>query len=678
MGRDVRLERTTPEPVHCAPLPDWVDHQPYSSNIPATDVSCIANGLCRLLYDVQVDLSHGDQAWHLRTVQRVLTREGAERAAHVVLDFDPGFQRLEVHFIRVVRGGECIEHARPEAFQLLRRETNLERLVFDGRLSATLLIPDVRIDDIIELGLTLYGTAPVLRGKYATWVVFDSFNPWYESRQRLLRPLERRVHTKRFNDPPEAIVTVGAETNDSRWQIVGQQRRELEPLTPPWLLLRPTLQFSEFDSWNEVASLFAPHYESDSLPEALAAEVDRLASTYETPEQRAVEWLRFVQRELRYFAISLGEGGLTPRPLDAIWSTRFGDCKDATRLYTAGARRLGLDACAALVSSTHGYSLNDFIPSAAVFNHCIVRLRLNGVSYWLDPTASVQSGDLQNVLQPHMGWALPLTSQTTGLERLGSEQPLHVLHFDDEITVGPQRVSPATLRRNVVYCFWAADIIRHRFANEGTAGYSHATLKELQDVWPDIAEKAPIEVHDDPARNEIAITLSYEIRDCWRPGKAGVGLDLVAPSGAFGGELLPLSGASRETDVYLGRPRKLTSRLQLNMPCRWSGTAWLHQTEAAHLNYVDRFKVEGRAIHHSKELVIDAWSLPAVEAKEYGDIVKKIQQNMLIIWGRERLGKIGPRDYVRRNLFGGTRPHWLVIIIFWLLLSLITRSQFHW
>ena len=47
--------------------------------------------------------------------------------------------------------------------------------------------------------------------------------------------------------------------------------------------------------------------------------------------ERAAEWLRFVQRELRYFAFSLGEGGLTPRALEAIWSARFGDCRGCSR-----------------------------------------------------------------------------------------------------------------------------------------------------------------------------------------------------------------------------------------------------------------------------------------------------------------------------------------------------------
>lgn len=114
------------------------------------------------------------------------------------------------------------------------------------------------------------------------------------------------------------------------------------------------LQFTEFSAWSEVSRLFALYYESADIPEGLAREIDELAERFPDPADRAVEWLRFVQRELRYFALSFGEGGLVPRGLASIWSSRFGDCKDAAQLYVAGARRLGLEACAALTSTTYG------------------------------------------------------------------------------------------------------------------------------------------------------------------------------------------------------------------------------------------------------------------------------------------------------------------------------------
>jgi hypothetical protein len=54
-----------------------------------------------LLQDTQVDLSGAEPAYHFRTAQRVLTRAGAERVAHFVAEFDPAYQGLEVHFIRL-------------------------------------------------------------------------------------------------------------------------------------------------------------------------------------------------------------------------------------------------------------------------------------------------------------------------------------------------------------------------------------------------------------------------------------------------------------------------------------------------------------------------------------------------------------------------------------------------
>lgn len=668
------------EKVSCPPVPDWIEHKPYLSQTLESELYCVANGICRLLSDIQVDLSGIELAWHTRTVQRILTREGAERASHFVAEFDPAYQWLEVHFIRVLRGEERIEHATPSAFQVFRREANLERLALDGRLTASLLIPDVRVDDIVEVGLTLYGSTPVLGGRYAAWTGFDSFNPWLETRQRLVRPLSRKIIVKEYNNPPEADITVSNDVEDLRWQMIGQKRRETEELTPPWLVLVPALQFSEFESWTEVARLFAPFYEESIVPDALAEEIDRLSTAHKGLEERAAEWLRFVQQKLRYFALSLGEGGLIPRELGTIWSTRFGDCKDAAKLYIAGARRMGLDVSAALVSTTHGPALNDFAPSPGVFNHCIVRLCLNGVAYWLDPTMQTQSGSLRHIFQPHAGWALPLTPETTQLEKMGSDAPLHVLHSDEELHVGPRRESPAKFRRHVEYFFWAADIVRNRIANEGAAEYARAMLKELQGVWPNTVEDQPIEVLDDQAKNCLTLVLSYEIRDCWKLHDDGKRSSFSTVDTAITGEQLnPLGGIPRQAEVYLGRPRKITRYLRMHLPRKWPGTGWWHDLETPGLRFVNRLKIDGKIMGNSKELSITAWSLPAAQASAYSDVVDKLRENILIIWSRERFGKIRPMLAAQPGISarlaaamsGGFRVAWIIFILLWIVVPLL-------
>jgi hypothetical protein len=351
---------------------------------------------------------------------------------------------------------------------------------------------------------------------------------------------------------------------------------------------------------------------------------------------------------------------LTPRPLETIWSTRFGDCKDAATLYAAGARRLGLDACAALVSTTHGLALDEMIPSSGVFNHCIVRLRLNETSYWLDPTMSVQSGTLQNVCQPHAGWALALRPESADLERMGGDEPLHILHREDEVTFGPKRSSPATLRRRIDFSFWVADSVRNLIANEGTNGYSQATLKEMQSLWPGVAETSSIEVRDDKVRNNITLVLSYEIPDCWKHGSDGSRLDFIIASG-LSRELQLLPVVPRESAIYLGRPRKLTNYLRLNMPRSWQGEGWLHRFEASRVMYADRFQIDGRTITDSRELTVDAWTLPAGEAEAYSNVAKKLQEDLLVIWARERFGKIVPWTGVKGRLLRGIGSVWFAV-----------------
>jgi hypothetical protein len=660
-----------PDAIRCVPVPCWVEHDAYLSQMPEANDACVANGVCRLLQDIQVDLTGSEFAWHFWTAQRVLTRAGAERIAQFGAEFDPAFQRLEVHFVRILRGQECIEHAKPGAFQLLRRETTLERLTLNGRLTASLVIPDLRVDDILEIGLTLYGNNPVLDGKYAGWMALDPFHPWWESRHRLMRPLARDIAIKQFNDPPERKIAVQDGVEVSRWHIVGQKRREFETLTPPWLVLAPALQLSEFKSWIDVARLFAPSYESGDIPDTLTSEIDRLAATYADPADRAAEWLRFVQRELRYFALALGEGGLLPRALQTIWMSRFGDCKDAARLYIAGARRMGLDVCAALVSTTHGPALDDFLPSPNVFNHCIVRLRLNDATYWLDPTLQTQSGSLANIYQGCAGWALPLTPEATQLESLGSTKSLHVLDCSDELRFGPKRTSPVRLRRQVEHRSWVADSIRNRIANEGTAEYAKGILKDVEAIWPNVVETEPVKISDDRTENHFVATFAYEIRDGWKPDKSGKRIGFAVVDPVIGKELNPLGNAERHAEIFLGRPRKVTSRVAMQMPWRWSGSGWDQKYRERGLSFTSRLTIKAKTIRCAKELVIEAWSMPAGEADAYRTVANKIRENLVTIGASEWFGRLRPARWWRQIL-GFV---WLFVVLVYIFYILVLGAN---
>jgi hypothetical protein len=258
VSQEAEIVRTaSPDKVRCTTVSDWIEYGPYLLQTPETEVYCIANGICRLLCDIQVDLSGAEFAWHSRTVQRVLTREGPNGSRISRRNSIPNINGLKWISSAYFATRKASNMQPPRPSRPSARETNLE-LTLNGRLTASLLIPDVRENDIVEVGLTMYGSTPVLGGRYAAWAGFDSFNPWFESRHRLRWPVSRKIFVKEYNNPPDPDVTIRDDVEDSRWLIVGQKRREAEELTPPWLVLVPALQFGELENWNEVACLFAP------------------------------------------------------------------------------------------------------------------------------------------------------------------------------------------------------------------------------------------------------------------------------------------------------------------------------------------------------------------------------------------------------------------------------------
>lgn len=101
-------------------------------------------------------------------------------------------------------------------------------------------------------------------------------------------------------------------------------------------------------------NVFTPLYEDEGpLPAEIEQEIARIGASEASVAGRAAEILRFAQNAVRYHhAISIGEGGYTPRSLQEVCETRSGDCKDKSKLYVHMARRLGVDACPALVNTT--------------------------------------------------------------------------------------------------------------------------------------------------------------------------------------------------------------------------------------------------------------------------------------------------------------------------------------
>jgi len=650
MDQEHLAQREITPGARVAPPPVWADLAPY--NIPAeANPHFIASGVCVLLDDSQIDLCGPERAWYYRRAELVTASVGAERVAQFSVSFDPAFERLDVHSIAVIRAGQRIEHTGTAFFEVLRRERNMERLQFDGRLTIHVTLPDVRQGDVVETSYTLHGMRKSLGGRHASWVPFEWSVGIIETRLRQRTPKDRIVAERAFLAVPEATQTEADGVIDRRWHTRERPGVRFETLAPPWTLQSAGLQFSEWRNWGEVAETFTPLYEDAgaNIPEDVEAEITRIAAEEPTATGRAAAVLRFSQNAVRYLAISIGEGGFTPRSLDNICATRYGDCKDKSKLYVYMARRLGLDACPALVNTRDGYGLDTWLPTGVAFDHCIVRVVADGTVYWLDPTRLMQPSPLTTLNKCHFGWALPLRPGAAALERMSDPSPAHTLEAEEHVTLGKSPEHPVRYEWKLTSRRGRAEWAREHIAREGLVGLFKLYAEDISRRYAGAQPLRQEILKDDAASNELTAIEVYEIADAWTPGqnkaRAFSTYDLTIRS-----QLTPLDAGPRTCQIYLGQIGKVSRKVTVDTAYTLKFAGWKRTVESTALVFKTELRKEGpRTFVLEQSLEFRGLMLPPSEADKYRAIVAEIDQSDLVFSGQVGkrgmfLGADGPND----------------------------------
>lgn len=134
---------------------------------PGADRNEPEDGLRCMLDDRQTRITPNGSQNYTHFVRQVTTPAAVEEVSQLRLDFEPSYQSLVIHHIRVVRAGQTINALRPSEIKVIQREDELNEQLFNGMLSAVVLINDVRPGDVIDYAYSVNGDNPVLAGRYA-------------------------------------------------------------------------------------------------------------------------------------------------------------------------------------------------------------------------------------------------------------------------------------------------------------------------------------------------------------------------------------------------------------------------------------------------------------------------------------------------------------------------------
>lgn len=178
------------------------------------------------------------------------------------------------------------------------------------------------------------------------------------------------------------------------------------------------LHISTIDSWNTIANWYSDLVRSQSVfntevtkkfkeifPEK---DLNKLSET-----ERAKRIYYYLMNNFSYSFVEFKQSGFVPQKPAKTISSKLGDCKDFSTLFATFGRKAGLDVNLVLIL-TSDYGKKSLVLPSQDFNHCIVKVNLDGEEQFLELTdKSMPFRSVPNSLLNATALEIPYMSNTS-------------------------------------------------------------------------------------------------------------------------------------------------------------------------------------------------------------------------------------------------------------------------
>lgn len=489
--------------------PSWVTQTTIDYNSKKLEDEA-EDGYIDVDYENQVSIA--EQSSYVKTAIKVLTATGVEHNSEISADYDPSYEQLVFHSARIIRQGKVLNKLNPSRFKIIQEEKDRYMHLYNGKLTALLILDDLRKDDIIEYSYTVKGFNPIMNGKYADVYGVSFSVPVQNIYYKLVVPPNSKYAFR--NHEINISPTVSYANNGQsvyEWRMNNVAPVHLESKVPGWYDPFASIEVSEFADWKAIAAWAAALFPKNvTLSAGLQKKINSITARCKTDEDKTVAALRFVEDEVRYMGIEMGEYGHRPNNPNKVFSQRFGDCKDKSYLLVTMLNAMGIEANPVLINTTETISLKSMLPSPYAFDHCTVQARLNGKTYWFDPTISYQRGKIDEISYPDYKVGLVINPSTDALSSINMSDP-GMVDIKEIFTVTNVH-GKAQLKVITKYTGSFADDIRYDFNNSSLYELKK-TYKDFYAGWFDKITADSLAYRDDEATGEFTSTEYYTLED---------------------------------------------------------------------------------------------------------------------------------------------------------------------
>jgi len=500
------------------PAPKWVQLRKVAKDWPAAEALAYSDAWRTWLLDTQVNMQAKINTTYVDYVFEPRTAMVLDQAAQYSISFSPEFQRLHIHEVSVLRDGKALERFDPEQINLGRREADFENSMYTGQVSAMIVLSDVRVGDKVRLRYSIIGENPILNGHSGHRFTLAWRNALLDRYVRIIADRDPGIQSKISAGEPAPEITERGDAIELSWHRHARAGRRDEGEYPAWYEPYPMLEVAPKQDWATIArwaeTLYPP---ANPLSSELKA---RLARWKALPneEARALAALRFVQDDIRYFGVFLGDSSHKPAEPNLVSERRYGDCKDKSRLLTELLRAMDISAAPALVSIQRRRAVLDALPDAGAFDHVIVRASIDGRVAWLDGTRTLQRGDLAHLGFSNFGAALVLDGQSsapTKVKRSESQVSRHQIKEEISYSGGVPE-----LKLSVRWQGDLAETMRARFSRQGRESMVDNWQQYYQRMYGELEPLRSAEFVDDEQKNQFGIEFNWRLPALFKGGLA--------------------------------------------------------------------------------------------------------------------------------------------------------------
>ena len=473
----------------------------------------------QILNNYQIGYFNEEAISYIQIARNLADIDDVEFYSNLNITFDPSYEEIILHHFKVFRNGTWVDKLCDAKINILQREEELSKLVYDGRQTLSLIFYDIRTGDLFDYSYSRKGKNPAFENFFGQFEYINSRSDVYMS--HILAAFDTQNHKAleiRYFNQEEKLKKVSHDTYTS-YELTTQNLKALKVPddAPKWYDPWSRILFSNTATWKEInhwaRNIYSDIYNAD---EEIVKLIEECKHYSEHQNQQITHALLYVQEQIRYFADGSNLGGIVPIDPNKSLKMRFADCKNKVVILKTILDGLGVESYPVLVSTSDGEMLPHYGPNITAFNHMIIQVIHNNKKYWFDATSTGQAGDLEHISQANYGYALVLNENEDELQSMRPMEDKASIHTKQSYDLKNEN---AILEVTTTYTDFHADRMRKQVKGRQIYELQDHHMQYYEKKYPDIELRQPHEVIDDTSLNKLSIKEHYTLGNAWEYDK---------------------------------------------------------------------------------------------------------------------------------------------------------------